>query len=239
MTAPSVQTTSRVAPMPARRRFGIATATSVGIHAVIVLLIGIFSLGAARPQELLIPIELTLSASAAAPSVGGGGQPEAPAREVATPPTSTKPETRPPSSAGARKQPSPAAPKVLTAPTGKEPAGQMGTGSAKEGAGGAEEAPAGPTHGPGRLGGPIPVYPKDALDQDLSGKVSLSVVVAADGSVKSVEVAAGSGHRLLDEAAVRAVKQGWTFSPGMKNGQPEPGRVVVTFVFSQGSVREG
>lgn len=225
--------------MPARRRFGIATATSLAIHAAIVLLIGIFSLGAARPQELLIPIELTVSASAAAPSVGSGGQPEAPAREVATPPALTKPETRPPSSAGARKQPAPAAPKVLTAGASEEPSGETAAGGADEGAGGAEEAPVGATHGPGSLGGPIPVYPKDALDQDLSGKVSLSVAVAADGSVKSVEVAASSGHRLLDEAAVRAVKQGWSFSPGLKNGQPEPGRVVVTFVFSQGSVKEG
>ena len=225
--------------MPARRRFGIATATSLVIHAVIVLLIGIFSLGAARPQELLIPIELTVSASAAAPSVGSGGQPEAPPREVATPPTSPKTETRPPSRTGARKQPAPAAPKVLTAATSEEPSGETAAGGADEGAGGAEEAPVGPTHGPGSLGGPVPVYPKDALDQDLSGRVTLSVMIAADGSVKSVEVAASSGHRLLDEAAVRAVKQGWAFSPGLKNGQPEPGRVVITFVFSQGSVKEG
>lgn len=239
MTAPAAHNTSRVAPMPARRRFGIATATSLAIHAAILLLIGLFSLGAGPPQEILIPIELTVSARAAAASVGGGGRPEAPAREAPTPPTSTKPEARPPSSAGARKQPAPAAPKVLTAPTGKEPSGQTAAGSAEEGAGGAEEAPAGPTHGPGSLGGPVPVYPKDALDRDLSGRVTLSVMIAADGSVKSVEVSASSGHRLLDEAAVRAVERGWAFSPGMKNGKPEPGRVVIIFVFSQGTVKEG
>jgi len=52
-------------------------------------------------------------------------------------------------------------------------------------------------------------------------------------------VAESSGHALLDEAAVRAVKQGWTFQPAMTKGKPASGKVTVIFVFSGASVKRG
>jgi protein TonB len=118
-----------------------------------------------------------------------------------------------------------------------EPAGPTGAGRDRSGPGGQSDQPAAPTRGPGIVGGPAPVYPKDALDGGLEGRVSLSVTIAADGSVSAVGVAKTSGHKLLDEAAVRAVKRGWTFQPALKNGKPAAGTMTVTFEFAAGKVQ--
>lgn len=47
-------------------------------------------------------------------------------------------------------------------------------------------------------------YPPEAIARGLEGEVRVLVVLAADGSVTDVQVAAGSGHPLLDQAALRA-----------------------------------
>ncbi len=65
----------------------------------------------------------------------------------------------------------------------------------------------------------------------------MSVLVGEDGSVSSVLVKKTSGHLLLDRAAVRAVQKGWTFEPGLKEGEPAPGEVTVTFSFSASKVK--
>jgi protein TonB len=56
-------------------------------------------------------------------------------------------------------------------------------------------------------------YPEQARQQQLYGKLQLSVSIRADGSVESIEVSHGSGHRLLDAAAVRIVKLAGPFAP--------------------------
>ena len=66
---------------------------------------------------------------------------------------------------------------------------------------------------------PKPAYPRQALMRNWTGKVILRVHVAADGSVGSVSVQESSGHDILDEAAVDAVKT-WRFNPAKRNGQP-------------------
>ncbi|MDR1163825.1 MAG: energy transducer TonB [Candidatus Accumulibacter sp.] len=47
-------------------------------------------------------------------------------------------------------------------------------------------------------------YPKEAIERGLEGTVYLIVRFTDDGSVADVDVAASSGHALLDNAAVRA-----------------------------------
>ena len=225
--------------MPARRRFGVATAASVGFHALVLVLIGLLSSRARAPAEVLIPIELTMAQrQPEVLALGGGGRPEAEVRRTAAPALVKQPTKREPSSPGGRLKAAPAPPRVLTAKSGKEPAGPVGQGREPAGPGGQEDVPAGPTHGPGIVGGPLAVYPKDALDQGLEGTVTLSVAVGADGSVQSVAVAKGSGHKVLDDAAARAVK-GWQFEAGMEKGKPAAGKVTVTLVFSAGTVKRG
>ena len=244
----------RPQPMSASARFRLATAISAAFHLVVILLVGFIAVGHPA-EESMEPIEVSLVQAAApeppAAVAGTEAQPEAsvmpgggsPAAQVVSNPSpvkSPKPSTQPASNAGGKAKAAPGAPAILTSPNGKTPAGPVGKGSAPFGPGGQAEVPGGgPTYGPGVGGGPEPTYPKHALDQGLEGTVTLTVTVGANGEIASVDVASSSGHALLDQAAIRAVKQGWKFTPGLAKGKPMAGKVKVTFLFAAGVVRRG
>ena len=224
--------------MPAGRRFRIATASSLGFHALVIIVIGLLFSRAPVAAELLIPIELVM-AEGLAPSAtpGGAGQPEAPLRVEAAPATAKNPVKARPSSAGGTKKQAPAPPRILTAKSGDEAAGATGRGAEPAGPGGESDTPAGPSYGPGLVEGPLPIYPKNAVDRGLEGTVTLAAAISEDGSLKSVTVQKSSGHQLLDEAALRAVKEGWVFSPGKTAGKPASGQMTIIFEFSSGTVK--
>jgi Ca-activated chloride channel homolog len=73
-----------------------------------------------------------------------------------------------------------------------------------------------------------PVYPELASRARISGKVVLDVDVDEEGNVTDVEVV--SGHPLLYEAAVTAIKQ-WKYAPTLLNGAPVPVSVTTTVDF--------
>jgi len=50
-------------------------------------------------------------------------------------------------------------------------------------------------------------YPREAIARGLEGTVTLLLTLDAGGRVTAVTVAGGSGHALLDEAAVRAARR--------------------------------
>lgn len=56
-------------------------------------------------------------------------------------------------------------------------------------------------------------YPDEAKRQGLYGNLILHVAVRQDGSVEQVRVLHSSGHKLLDDAAVRIVRLAAPFSP--------------------------
>ena len=62
-----------------------------------------------------------------------------------------------------------------------------------------------------------PMYPAVARAARVQGTVTLSAVIAKDGTVESLSLV--SGHPLLVPAAMDAVKQ-WRYRPYMLNGQP-------------------
>jgi protein TonB len=64
-----------------------------------------------------------------------------------------------------------------------------------------------------------PTYPVVARRLGWQGKVLLSVEVLADGRAGQVRLQHSSGHTVLDEAALNAVKD-WHFSPAKHAGQP-------------------
>jgi protein TonB len=64
---------------------------------------------------------------------------------------------------------------------------------------------------------PRPVYPPEAKEQRIQGKVQLLAVIAKDGTVKSLEVI--SGDPALTQSALDAVRQ-WVYQPTLLNGQP-------------------
>lgn len=56
-------------------------------------------------------------------------------------------------------------------------------------------------------------YPDEAKRRHLFGDLLLHVAVRADGSVESIRVARSSGHKILDDAAVRIVRLAAPFAP--------------------------
>ena len=62
-------------------------------------------------------------------------------------------------------------------------------------------------------------YPQDAIDQHIEGRVVLQFIVSKTGSVENVEVIKGV-NELLDQEAVRVVKESPKWEPGTINGIP-------------------
>ncbi len=60
---------------------------------------------------------------------------------------------------------------------------------------------------------PPPEYPRIARRRGFQGTVMLSVLVNVSGKVENVWVFTSSGYRLLDNAALKAVRS-WIFAPG-------------------------
>ncbi|MDJ0738928.1 MAG: energy transducer TonB [Gammaproteobacteria bacterium] len=56
-------------------------------------------------------------------------------------------------------------------------------------------------------------YPDEAKRRRLYGNLLMHVAVRADGSVERIRVVRSSGHKLLDDAAVRIVRMSAPFSP--------------------------
>lgn len=75
-----------------------------------------------------------------------------------------------------------------------------------------------------------PKYPPQAVRQRITGEVLLKVLVGADGSPQEITIERSSGSRLLDKAAIDAVKT-WMFNPGEKNGQRAAGYALVPIRF--------
>lgn len=67
------------------------------------------------------------------------------------------------------------------------------------------------------LNNPRPPYPLAARRLGLEGRVVLRAEILENGSCGQIAVAQGSGHEILDEAALRAVKQ-WYFVPARRGG---------------------
>ena len=62
-------------------------------------------------------------------------------------------------------------------------------------------------------------YPDDARRQDLHGQLVLTVGLNRDGSVKSVDIIQPSGHKILDDAAIRIVNLSAPFNALPKDGE--------------------
>ena len=62
-----------------------------------------------------------------------------------------------------------------------------------------------------------PVYPPLAKQARIQGTVKFNVVIAQDGTLKSLQVI--SGHPMLVQAALEAVRQ-WRYKPTLLNGSP-------------------
>lgn len=77
---------------------------------------------------------------------------------------------------------------------------------------------------------PAPPYPELARKRGQTGMVRIRCQVNDTGYVTAASIAASSGHKLLDDAALKTVKK-WRFRPAVSNGAPVSGVVVVPVEF--------
>lgn len=80
------------------------------------------------------------------------------------------------------------------------------------------------------LNNPKPPYPLAARRQGIEGRVLLDVHVRPDGTCAEVRIRASSGHRLLDQAALDAVRR-WRFLPARRGARTVDSWVVVPIRF--------
>lgn len=78
---------------------------------------------------------------------------------------------------------------------------------------------------------PKPDYPTIAKSRGWQGKVLLRVKVSAQGLSDGVTVEKSSGHEMLDESAIEAVKK-WRFIPAKRGDTPVASSVIVPIVFT-------
>lgn len=74
-------------------------------------------------------------------------------------------------------------------------------------------------------------YPKDAIKQDVGGRVMVMFVVETDGSISNVRVAR-KVFPSLDKEAVRVVKAMPKWKPGKEKGRPVRVNFTLPVVFS-------
>lgn len=81
-----------------------------------------------------------------------------------------------------------------------------------------------------RAGNPPPGYPIEARRMGWQGTAVLSVDVSAHGSVRDAGVTESSGHSVLDEEALRTVRQ-WRFDPARIGDTPAACHVTIPIRF--------
>ena len=77
---------------------------------------------------------------------------------------------------------------------------------------------------------PQPAYPDEARRLEQQGLVVLDVLVSAEGRAVKVALKRSSGVRILDQAAIAAVRA-WSFQPGRIAGVPAAAHVDVPVRF--------
>lgn len=77
---------------------------------------------------------------------------------------------------------------------------------------------------------PKPKYPRVARKRGYEGEVKLKVLVLKSGKVGQIEVVRPSGHEILDDSALEAVRN-WVFVPGKENGKEISSWVTVPITF--------
>lgn len=77
-----------------------------------------------------------------------------------------------------------------------------------------------------------PQYPPLARAARVQGEVVLSAVIDGNGQINNLQLV--SGHPMLVQAAIAAVKQ-WRYKPYLLNGQPVEVETTITVIFSLSS----
>lgn len=83
---------------------------------------------------------------------------------------------------------------------------------------------------PRRRYAPMPTYPLNARRKGLEGTTTFDIEVSADGRVQQVRLISSSGSEILDEAALKAIKQ-WRYYPALLDNRPVSCKIKVPIAF--------
>lgn len=216
------------------RRWLLALALSLGMHLVfwgIRLAIPVAEVPRTDPsQTMMVSLTPAPTKSNTSESKSNGAPEQTPPEPVkAKPPSQPKAKTRPVT-------PKPV-PRTIEEPTypqatdtrpleppkesgASAPAPAPASGKSQSSAPSSESSPGhfeGPKLNADYLHNPRPDYPVQAKRMGWEGRVVLRVEVLANGSAGVVSIAKTSGHDLLDEAALEAVRR-WKFVPAKRDG---------------------
>ncbi|MDA0367066.1 MAG: TonB family protein [Proteobacteria bacterium] len=87
-----------------------------------------------------------------------------------------------------------------------------------------------PRHADPSFGNGPPKYPYAARRRGMQGRVLIEVRVDREGEVREALLASSSGYRILDRAALEAVRH-WTFAPARRGDRPVESTITVPIVF--------
>jgi len=79
-------------------------------------------------------------------------------------------------------------------------------------------------------------YPDEARRQQLHGQLVLTVAIHRDGTIKSTDIIQSSGHKLLDDAAIRIVRLAAPFPPIPTGEKVDELYVTRTWQFLPGDI---
>ncbi len=79
-------------------------------------------------------------------------------------------------------------------------------------------------------------FPDEAKRQKLSGSLIMAVTLGSDGSIKAIEIRQSSGHKILDDGAMRIVRLAAPFARFSEDIRKEVDELVITrtWVFEAG-----
>ena len=75
------------------------------------------------------------------------------------------------------------------------------------------------------------VYPKTAKEKNITGKVIIQFMVAANGEVKNIKVLKSAGNTELDKAASEAISESPNWTPAKIKGSNVPQLFVMPVNF--------
>jgi TonB family protein len=78
---------------------------------------------------------------------------------------------------------------------------------------------------------PKPLWPRESVRLEQTGTVRFAFLILQDGQVGDTLVIKSSGHELLDQATLEAVKK-CIFKPAIKGGKPEPAWMQMSYVWT-------
>ena len=200
---PPAMTIMPSADLPLRDRSLIVVLVALAHASLLWLLVSVPGFSRNVPHEMSVSISAMPSPPQAAPA-----EPQ-PKPEPVVKPKPVEPSVQPVAEAAAPAAPveKPAPPPVASTTAPAQPVNAAPSLPDRE-----------PDYQAAYLNNPVPAYPMVARRMGWQGRVVLNVEVLASGSPGQIKLQQSSGHDVLDNAAMQAVR-GWRFVAARQSGQ--------------------